>query len=166
MYPPTPRPKLRIAAFPVNPNSIAFAPLPPQELPINANNPVANNGNPLPLSPSAQFTSSTNTFVPQLFHPPPPQKNYQPQYFVPYNSVNTVGTSVNLDTVQPAPLCNPYFPRLLRSSFHEQATSGSQNYVTSDFMQASPFSSSTGIAPNFVTLIIPQTYGAIVPNPL
>ena len=41
-----------------------------------------------------------------------------------------------------------------------------QNYVTSDFMQANPFSSSTGIAPTFVTPIIPPTYGATVPNPL
>ena len=33
-------------------------------------------------------------------------------------------------------------------------------------MQANPFSSSTGSAPTFVTLIIPPTYGATVPNPL
>ena len=40
-----------------------------------------------------------------------------------------------------------------------------QNYVISDFMQANPFSSSTGIAPTFVTPIIPPTYGATVSNP-
>ena len=33
-------------------------------------------------------------------------------------------------------------------------------------MQANRFSSSTGIAPTFVTPIIPPTYGATVPNPL
>ena len=33
-------------------------------------------------------------------------------------------------------------------------------------MQAIPFSSSTCIAPTFVTPIIPPTYGATVPNPL
>ena len=33
-------------------------------------------------------------------------------------------------------------------------------------MQANPFSSSTGTAPTFVTLIIPPMYGSTVPNPL
>ena len=38
--------------------------------------------------------------------------------------------------------------------------------ITSDFMQANPFSSSTGTAPTFVRPINPPTYGATVPNPL
>ena len=62
------------------------------------------------------------------------------------------------------PLTIPHITTSLRSS-HVQAVAGPQNYVTSDFMQANPFSSSTGTAPTFVTPIIPPTYGPTVPNP-
>ena len=144
-----------------------------------------NNFNPLPPSPPAQFISSANVCVPQFIHPPPPPKRYQPQNFVPIthaapappdpniwhfpapissNAVPLVRTSANLYTVQPAPLINPHITTSFRSS-HVQAAAGSQNYVTSDFMPANPFSFSTSTAPTFVTPIIPPTYGATVPNP-
>ena len=160
--------------------------MPPQALPLHANNPVANNVNLLPHSPPAPFISSANVFVPQLIHPPPPQKRFQPKNFVPLthvppvspdpnvwrfpkavpsDAVTLVRTSANLYTVQPAPLINPHITTSLRSS-HVKAAVGPQNYVTSDFMQANPFSSSTGTAPTFVTTIIPPTYGATVSNPL
>ena len=147
---------------------------------------MANNVNLLPHSPPAPFISSANFFVPQLIHPPPTQKSFQPQNFVPIthaplappdpnvwhfpaafpsNAVPLVRTCANLYTVQPAPLINPRITTSLRSS-HVQASAGAQNYVTSDFMQANPFSSSTGTTPAFVTPIIPPTYGATVPNPL
>ena len=147
---------------------------------------MANNVNLLPHSPPVSFISSTSDFVPQLIHPPPPQKRFQPQNFVPItqappsppdpnvcrfptavpsNAVPLVRTSANLYTAQPARLSSPQVTTSLRSS-HVQAAAGAQNYVTSDFMQANPFSSFTGTAPTFVTPIIPQTYGATVPNPL
>ena len=147
---------------------------------------MANNVNLLPHSPPAPLITSANVFVPQLTHPPPPQKSFQPQNFVsithappappdpivwrflaavPSNAVPVVRTSANLYTAQPAPLINPHITTSLRSS-HVQAAAGAQNYVTSDFMQANPFSSSTGTAPTIVTPIIPPTYGATVPNPL
>ena len=140
----------------------------------------------LPHSPPAPFISSANVFVSQLIHPPPPQQSFQPQNFVPIIhappappdpnvwrfpaavpsiEVPPVRTSANLYTAQPAPLTNPHITTSLRSS-HVPAAAGAQNYVTSDFMQANPFSSSTGIAHTFVTPIIPPTYGATVPNPL
>ena len=130
-----------------------IAPSPPQAFPLQANNPVANNVYPLPLSPPAQFISSANGFLRQLFHPQPPQKRYQPQNFlpithaapappdpnfwrfpsvVPSNAVPLVGTSVNLNTVQPVPLSNPHVPTSLRSSFHVQAAARSQNRCYSD----------------------------------
>ena len=144
------------------------------------------NVNLLPHSPPAPFISSANVFVPQLNHPSPPQKRYQPQKFFPIthaapappdsniwcfpsaissNAVPLVTTTANLYTVQPAPMINPHITTSLRSS-HIQAAEGSQNYVTSDFLQTNPFSSSTGTAPTFVTPISPPTYGATVPNPL
>ena len=147
---------------------------------------MANNINLLPHSQPAPFFSSANIFVPQSIHPPPPRKTYQPQHFlpiahaapappdpniwrfpapVPSNAVSLVRTSANLYTVQPAPLINPHITTSLRSS-HVKAAAGLQNYVTSDFMHANPFSSSTGTAPTFVTPIIPPTHGATVPNPL
>ena len=168
------------------PPAFRFPPSPPQALPLHANNPVANNVNQLPHSPLAPIISSANVFVPQLIHPPPPQKSFQPQNFVPIthappappdpnvwsfpaavpsNAVPLVRTSANLYTVQPAPSINPHISTSHRSS-HVKAAAGAQNYVTSDFMQANPFSSSTGTAPTFVTPIIPPTYGATVPNPL
>ena len=172
--------------FPLIPPAFRFPPSPPQALPLHATNPVANNVNLLPHSPPAPITSSANIFVPQLIHPPPPQKSFQPQNFVPIthappappdpnlwrfpaavpsNAVPLVRTSANLYTAQPAPLINPPITTSLRAS-QVQAAAGAQNYVTSDFMQANPFSSSTGTAPTFVTPIIPPTYGATVPNPL
>ena len=185
MYLPSHRPfKPRTTAFPVKPPALRFAPLPPRALPLLANNTVANNVNLLPLSPPEFFYF---VFVPLLIHPPPPQNRCQPPYFliithaapalpdpnvwhfpaaVPSNAVALVGTTVNIHTVQPALLSNPQVHTLLRSSILVQAAAVSQNYVTSDFMQANPFSSSTGIAPTFVTPIIPPTYGATVPNPL
>ena len=172
--------------FPLIPPAFRFPPSPPQALPLQATNPVANNVNLLPHSPPAPFISSANNFVPQLNHPPPPQKSFQPQNFVPIthappvppdpnvwrfpaavppNALPLVRTSANLYTVQPAPLINPHISTSHRSP-HAQAAAGAQNYVTSDLMQANPFSSSTGTAPIFVTPIIPPTYGATVPNPL
>ena len=172
--------------FPLIPPAFRFPPSPPQALPLQATNPVANKVNLLPHSPPAPFLSSANNFVPQLIHPPPPQKSFQPQNFVPIthappvppdpnvwrfpaavppNAVPLVRTSANLYTVQPAPLINPHIYTSHRSPYVQVAT-GAQNYVTSDFMQANPFSSSAGTAPTFVTPIIPQTYGATVPNPL
>ena len=172
--------------FPLIPPAFRFPPSPPQALPLQATNPVANNVNLLPHSPPAPFISSANNFVPQLIHPPPPKKSFQPQNIVPIthappaapdptvwrfpaavppNAVPLVRTSANLYTVQPAPLINPHIATSHRSP-HVQAAAGTQNYVTSDFMQANPFSSSTGTAPTFVTPIIPPMYGATVPNPL
>ena len=172
--------------FPLIPPALRFPPSPPQALPLHSTNPVANNINRLPHSPPAPIISSANVFVPQLIHPPPPQKSFQPQSFVaiphappappdlnvwrfpaavPSNAVPLVRTSANLNTVQPAPLINPHITTSNRSS-HVQAAAVPQNYVTSDFMQANPFSSSTSIAPTFVTPINPPTYGATVPNPL
>ena len=172
--------------FPLIPPAFRFPPSPPQALPLHATNPVANNVNLLPHSPPAPFVSSANVLVPQLIHSPPPQKSFQPQSFVPIthappappdpnvwrfpaavpsNAVPLVRTSANLYTVQPAPSINPHISTSHRSS-HVQAAAGAQNYVTSDFMQANPFSSSTGTAPTFVTPIIPPTYRATVPNPL
>ena len=172
--------------FPLIPPAFRFPPSPPQALPLHATNLVANNVNLLPHSPPAPFISSANVFVPQLIHPPPPLKSFQPQNFVPItharpappdpnvwrfpaavpsNAVPLVRTSANLYTVQPAPLINPHITTSLRSS-HVQAAAGAQSYVTSDFMQTNPFSSSTGTAPTFVTPIIPPTYGVAVPNPL
>ena len=69
--------------FPLIPPSFRFAPSPPQASPLHANNPVANNVNPLTLSPSAQFNSSASVFVPQLIHPATPKKKCQPKNFVP-----------------------------------------------------------------------------------
>ena len=69
--------------FPLIPPAFRFTPSPPQALPLHANIPVKNNVNPLPLSSPAQFISSSNLFVPQLIHPPPPQKRCQPQIFLP-----------------------------------------------------------------------------------
>ena len=103
-----------------------------------------------------------------MTHAPPAPPNPNVWRFpaaVPSNAVLLVRTSANLYTAQPAPLINPHITTSLRSS-HVQAAAGAQNYVTSDFMQANPFSSSTGTAPTFVTPIIPPTYGATVPNPL
>ena len=128
---------------------------------------MANNVNLLPHSPPAPFISSANNSVPQLIHPPPPQKSFQPQNFAPIthappappdlnvwrfpaalppNAVPLVRTSANLYTVQPAPLINPHISTSHHSP-HVQAAAGAQNYVTSDFMQANPFSSSTGTPP-------------------
>ena len=184
--PPSPVLYLAPPHFPLMPPAFRFPPLPPQSLPLQATNPVANNVNLLPHSPPAPFISSAINFVPQLIHPPPPQKSFQPQNFVPIthappappdpnvwrfpaavppNAVPLVHTSANLYTVQPAPLINPQISTSHRSP-HVQAAAGAQNYVTSDFMQANPFSSSAGTAPTFVTPIIPPTYGATVPNPL
>ena len=173
--------------FPLIPPAFHFPLSPPQALPLHATNPMANNVNPLsPHSPPAQFIYSANVFVPQLIHPPSPQKRFQPQNFVPITEVPSappnpnvwrfpaavpskavplVRTSVNLNAVQAAPLINPHMSTSQRSS-HVQAAAGAQNYVTSDFMQANPFSSSTGTAPTFFTPIIPPTYGATFPNPL
>ena len=184
--PPFPRLDPVPLHFPLIPPAFRFPPSLPQALPLRATNPVADNVNLLPHSPPAPFISTANVFVPQLNHPPPSQKSFQPQNFVPTthaapapsdpnvwrfpaavpsNAVPVVGTSANLYTVQPAPLINPHATRSLRSS-HVQAAACAKNYVTSDFMQANPFISSTGIAPTFVTPIIPPTYGATVPNPL
>ena len=172
--------------FPLTPPAFRFPPSPPQALPLHATNPVANNVNLLPHSPPAPFISSANVFVPQLIHPPPPQKSFESEHFVPIthappalldpnvwrfptavpsNAVTLVRTSAILYTAQLAPLINPHITTSLRSS-QVQAAAGAQNCVTSDFMQANPFSSSTGTAPTFVTPIIPPTYGATVPNPL
>ena len=172
--------------FPLIPPAFRFPPSPPQALRLHATNPVANNVNLLTHSPPAPFISSAKVLIPQLIHPPPPQKSFHSQIFVPINhappappdpnvwrfpaavpsnAVPLIRTSANLYNVQPAPLINPHITTSLRSS-HVQAAAGAQNYVTSDFMQANPFSSSTGTAPTFVTSIIPPTHGAIVPNPL
>ena len=98
--------------------------------------------------------------------PVPPDPNvWRFPAAVPPNALPLVRTSANLYTVQPAPLINPHKSTSHRSP-HAQAAAGAQNYVTSDFMQANPFSSSTGTAPTFVTPIIPPTYGATVPNQL
>ena len=177
--PDTPSPVLKPAPphFPLTPPAFRFPPSPPQALPLRATNPVANIVNLLTHSPSAPFISSANVFVPQLIHPPPPQKSFQPQNSLPITHVPSAPPdpnvwrfpaavpSANLYTVQPAPLINPHISTSHCSS-HVQTAAVSQNYVTSDFMQANPFSSSTGTAPTFVTPIIPPTYGATVPNPL
>ena len=174
MYLPSHPPfKPRTTAFPVNPPALRFAPSPPRALPLLANNPVANNVNLLPLSPPAQFFYFV--FVPFVFYvltithaaPALPDPNvWRFPAAVPSNAVPLVGTTVNIYTVQPALLSNLQVHTLLRSSLLVQAAAVSQNYVTSDFMQANLFSSSAGIAPTFVTPIIPPTYGATVPNPL
>ena len=185
--PPSPVLKPAQPHFPLIPPAFRFPLSPPQALPLHATKPVANNVNLLPHSPPATFNSSANVFVPQLIHPPPPQKSFQPQNFVPIthappappdpnvwlfpaavpsNAVPLVRTSANLYTIQPAPLTNPHITTSLRSSHVQAAAAGAHNYVTSDFMQANPFSSSTGTAPTFVTPIFPPTYGATVPNPL
>ena len=130
--------------FPLIPPAFRFHPSPPQALPLHATNPVANNVNLLPHSPPAPFISSANVFVPQLIHPPPPQKSFQPQNFVSithappappdpnvwrfpaavaYNAVPLERTSANLYTVQQAPLINSHITTSLRSS-HVQAASG------------------------------------------
>ena len=186
--PAPPSPDLNPAPpqFPLIPPAFRFPPSPPQALPLHATNPVENNVNLLPHSPPEPFISSANVFVPQLIHPPPPQKSFQPQNFVPIthappappnpkvwlfpaavpsNAVPLVCISAILYTAQPAPLINPHITTWLRSS-HIQATAGAQNYVALDFMQANALSSSTGTAPTSVTPIIPPTYGATVPNPL
>ena len=173
--------------FSLIPTAFPFGLLPPQAVPLHPNNPVANNVNQLPLSPPAQLISSANVSAPQLNHPPPPQKRYQPQNLVPIthaplappnpdvgcfpasvpsNAEPFVCTSANLNTVQPAPLSNPDVPTSLRSSFPVQAATRSQNHVTSEFMQSNPASSSTGTTPTFVTPIIPPRYGATVPKPV
>ena len=173
--------------FPLIPPALRFPPSPPQALPLQATNPVANNVNLLHHPPPAPFISPANVFVPQLIHPALPQKSFQRQNFVPIthappapphpnvwrfpaavpsNAVPLVRTSANLYTVQPAPLINPRITTSLHSSHVQAAAAGAQNYVTTDAMQANPFSSSTGTAPTFVTPIIPPTYGATVPNPL
>ena len=184
--PPSPVLNPVLPQFPLIPPAFRFPTPPPQAPPLHATNPVTNNFNLLPHSPPAQFISSANFFVPQLIQPLPPRNRFQPQNFVPIshappappdpnvwrfpaavpsNAVPLVRTPANLNTVQPAPLINPHITTSHRSP-HEQAAAVPQNYVTSDFMQANPFSSSTGIAPTFVTPIIPPTYGATVPNPL
>ena len=166
--PPSPVLNPVLPHFPLVPPAIRFAPSPPQALPLHANIPVANNFNPLPSSLPAQFLSSANVCVPQFIHPPPPPKRFQPQNFVPIthaapappnlniwrfpaaipsNAAPLVRTSANLYTVQPAQLINPHITTSLRSSYVQAAAAGPQNYVTSDFMQANPFSSSTGTAP-------------------
>ena len=153
--------------LPLIPPAFRFPPSPPQALPLHATNPVANNVNRLPHSPPAPIISSVNFFVPQLIHPPLPQKNFQPQNFVPINhappappdpnvwrfpaavpsnAVPLVRTSANLYTAQSAPLINPHITTSHRS-LHVQAAAVPQKFVFSDFMQANPFSSSTGIAP-------------------
>ena len=125
---PIPRFKPRTTALPFNPTSIPISSF-AQALPLHATNPVANNVNLLPHSPPAPFISSANGFVPQLIHPLPPQKCFQPQNFVPIthappappdpnvwrfpaavpsNAVPLVRTSANLYTAQPAPLINPH----------------------------------------------------------
>ena len=173
---------------PLIPPAFRFASSPPQTLPLHANNPVANEVNLLHHSPPTPFISSANVFVPRFIHPPPPQKRYQPQNFAPIahsalappdpniwrfpaavssNAAPLVRTSANLYTVKRAPFSNFYVPTSLPSSCHVQAAvAGSQNYVTTDFLQANLFSSSTGAAPSSVTPIIQPTYGATVPNPL
>ena len=87
---PAPRsPVLNPAAphFPLIPPAFHFPPSPPQALPLHTTNPVAINVNLLPHSPPAPFISSASVFVPQLIHPPPPQKSFQPQSFVPITHV-------------------------------------------------------------------------------
>ena len=69
--------------FPLIPQAFRFPPSPPQALPLHATDPVANNVNLLSHSPPAPFISSAKVFVPQLIHPPPPQKSFQPQNCVP-----------------------------------------------------------------------------------
>ena len=154
--------------FPLIPQALRFAPSRPQAFSLQANNPVTDNVNPFSFSLPAHFISSANIFVPQLIHPPLPQKVYQLQNVVPIthaapalpdpsvwrlpaavpsNALPVVCKSVDLKTVKPAPLSNPYVPTSLRSSFHVQAASGFQNYVTLDFMQTNPFRYCTGIAP-------------------
>ena len=173
--------------FPLIPPAFRFAPPPSQALPLHANKSVANNVNSLLCSPPAQFISSENVFVPQLIHPPPQKKNRQPQFFVPIthaaptpsdpnvwrfpaavpsHALTLVGTSVNFNSVQLAPTGNPHVTTSLHSSFHVQATTGSQNHVLSDLVQPNPVSSSTSTAPTFVTSIILPAYGATVSNPL
>ena len=133
--------------FPLIPPAFRFPPSPLRALPLHATNPVANIFNLLPYSPPAPFISSANVFVPQLIHPPTPQKSFQSQNFVPIthappappdpnvwhfpaavpsNAVPLVLTSANLYIVQPAPFINPHFTTSLRSS-HVQAAAGAQN---------------------------------------
>ena len=135
--PPSPVLNLAPPHFPLIPPAFRFHPSPPQALPLQATNPVANNVNLLPHSPPAPFVSSANVFVPQLIHPPPPQKSFQPQSFVPIthappappdsnvwrfpaavpsNAVPLVRISANLYTVQPAPSINPHISTSHRSS--------------------------------------------------
>ena len=109
----------------------------------------------------------SQNFVPITTVPPAPldPKVWHFPAAVSSNAVPLVRTSVKLNTVQPAQLINPHITTSLRSS-HVQAAAGSQNHVTSDFMQANPFGSSTCTALIFVTPIILPNYGATVPNPL
>ena len=65
--------------FPLIPPAFRFPPSPPQALPQQATNPVANNVNLLPHSPPAPFFSSANVFVPQLIHPPPHKRVFNPK---------------------------------------------------------------------------------------
>ena len=149
IVPAPPSPVLNPAPphFPLIPPAFRFPPSPPQALPLRATNTVANNVNLLTHSPPAPFISSANIFVPQLIYPPPPQKSFQPQNFVPMthvpsappnpnvwrfpaavpsNAVPLVRTSANLYTVQPAPLVNPHISTSQRSS-HVQTAAVSQN---------------------------------------
>ena len=130
------RSKPRTTAIPVNPTSIPLSSFAATSTPttwrilspvnriMSPLNPVANNVNLLPHSPPAPFISSANVCVPQLIHPPPPQKSFQLQNFVPIihaptappdpnvwrfpaavpsNAVPLVRRSADLYTAQPAP---------------------------------------------------------------
>ena len=175
--PPSPVLNPAPSHLPLIPPAFRFPPPPPQALPLHATN---------LHSPPAPFISSANVFCtsinstttttkefsapnfdPITHAPPaPPYPNvWRFPAAVPSNSELLVRISANLYTVHLAPLINPYITASLRSS-HVKAALGAQIYITSDFMQANPFSSTTGTAPTFVTLIIPPTYGATVPNPL
>ena len=66
--PPSPVLNPAPAHFPLIPPAFRFLPSPPQALPLQATNPVANNVNLLPHSPPAPFISSANNFVPQFIH--------------------------------------------------------------------------------------------------
>ena len=146
--------------------SFAPTPPPPPDLPLNVNNPIANNANQLAFSPPAPKICAI-IFVPHADYPPGQQHRLMPLNFVPStdaplplpntntwrfpasvpaNSMSLVGTSVNLNNV---PSINPHVPTSLRSTTNVWAAVRSQTQVSSDFMQPNTFSSSTSTAPTF-----------------
>ena len=173
MYcPPTPVLNPVLPHSPLIPPAIHFVPSPPQALTLRANNPVVNNVSPLPVFFSActthlyrkRFCATINSYsaakvVPaSKFCPHKPRspcssgsKRLAFSRSLPILCIATCRYICKLRHRTTGPVKQLSFPMLLRSSLNVQEAAGSQNYVTSDFMQLNSLSSSTGTAPNFVT---------------